>query len=59
MHIFIPLNFFICSDFPSSDLKIIGIKTYLFEISAKKKVPENSRWPAEWKSFKMGNYTIF
>ena len=29
----------------SSDPKIIAIKTFLFEISARKKAPENSRWP--------------
>ena len=33
------------SNWKSSDPKIIGIKTYLFEISARKRAPENSRWP--------------
>ena len=46
-HIFIPQKFFICSDFlaeslvRSSDAKIIGIKTYLFEnFYQKKRLPK-------------------
>ena len=56
-----PKNFHLFG-FPSwksSDPKIIGIKTYLFETFSQE-APENSRWPFEYKNpLKKGNYTIF
>ena len=42
----------------SSEPNIIGIKTYLFENSARKKAPVNFRWLFKGKNpLKMGNYT--
>ena len=59
---FYPLKIFHLFGFPSwksSDPKIIGIKTYLFENFSWKKAPENSMWPFQGKNLlKMGNYTI-
>ena len=46
--IFLCLKTFHLFGFPSwksSEPKIIGIKTYLFENFSQKKAPENSRWP--------------
>ena len=47
-----PLKSFHLFGFPSwksSDPKMIGIKTYLFENFSQKKAPENSRWPFQCK----------
>ena len=47
-HIFIPYKFFICSDFLAESLvirKLQGSKLTFSKISARKKAPENSRWP--------------
>ena len=47
-HIFIPSKFFICSDFLAESLmirKLLGSTLTFSKISARKKVPENSKWP--------------
>ena len=62
-HIFIPLKFFICSDFLAESLvirKLQGSKLTFPKIPARKKAPENSRGPFQGKNpLKIGDYTIF
>ena len=58
-----PKKIFICSDFLAESLvirKLWGSKLTFSKISARKKAPENSRWPFKGKNpFKMGNYSSF